>query len=184
MMVAWTMAYGLMVRNSWKYGHDQGLYMPLVPGALNLSWELCPVFSSATLGRLAWLCLDFAIFVFNISAIKRMSNKCIYIAFAATACLILQLAVVNITVDFLLLSSFATNLSIGLFYLIDIRHISKHNVYLIALLRTFGDLFAWMAYGNLSAFIFFTGLTELLLNVLFFAARIEIDSNGGMVFGS
>lgn len=183
-MVAWTMAYGLMVRNDLKYGHDQGVYMPLVPGALNLSWELCSVYSSATLGRLAWLCLDLAIFVFNISTIRRTSNKCIYIVFTATACLVLQLAIVSMNVDCLLLSSFAINLSIGLFYLIDIRQISKHNVYLIALLRTFGDLFAWMAYGNMSAFISVVGFAELLLNVLFFAARVEIDSNGGMVFGS
>lgn len=140
MAAFWTMAYGLMVWNASKYGHDQGLYMPLVPGALNLAWELCSIISAVTLGRLVWLCLDVAIFYFNVSALEQLKCKYLYMLCTTAAFLILWKAIVRFPVDLLLSSSFAIDITIGLFYLIEVRRISEHDIYRIAFLRTLGDL--------------------------------------------
>lgn len=150
--------------------------MPLVPGALNLAWELCSCLSAFTIGHLIWLLLDFAIFGFNYRAVESFRNRSAYGLATLLAFVLMRLLFGATSFNGMLVSSFLIDIPIAGFYLFEARNISRRYLFSITLLRTLGDFAAWIVYAADSIVVQVVGPVVFILNLLFIATTFELQA--------
>ncbi len=170
----WALTYTAIVIYSFLYRYEQKVFMPLLAGALNFSWELHALLTSeGFIGHIIWLVLDCFILLYNLYILRSRARR---IGYLLCVCLGIALLYGVFSIerfDGMLLSSFIIDAIMAAEYVLICKQISKHGKLKIGILRLLGDLFAWFANLRHSLAVGFLGGGILLLNIFYISCCLE-----------
>lgn len=173
--VFWSATYVLMIVYGVKYRYEGKPFIPLLPGCLNLAWELNAGLD-AYLGSILWLILDLVIFIQNIKTLKNNRKRILYICALIAVTAILYFVFRIPEADGKLYSVFVIDIIMAVFFIVKVNYLSQHGRITIACTKLIGDLFAWIVYSKDAVAVSIIGLLVLLLNIMYLAVCLEKQS--------
>lgn len=178
MLILWSLAYILIIFNGIKYLTEYPILMPLLSGSLNFAWEINALIeSNGFWGHILWLVLDVAIISLNIRNLKSYKKAGGYVLFTAVMTIALWFIFRLTTVDGMLLSVFIIDLIMAVEYVVVAKKISNHSKVLIATIKLFGDLFAWLTNLHIELYVAIIGGIVLLMNLFYLSYCLELQKN-------
>lgn len=175
--IFWALTYVFVVFGGLYYKSEKRFFMPLIAGALNMAWEINAVLTSRGYWvHLVWLLLDFIILYQNISILSSSKKRCIYIICVLVSILLIYWLFSFNQINGMLISSFVIDIIMACEYVIVIKKLSPHLLIYIGILRTLGDLFAWIANLKHSLFVGIIGALVLLINLFYISISIEFHA--------
>lgn len=170
----WSATYVLMIVYGVKYRYERTPFIPLLPGCLNLAWELNAGLDAWV--SMLWLILDLVIFTQNINTLKNNRKRILYICALIAATGILYFIFRVPEADGKLYSAFVTDIIMAVFFIVKVNSLSPHGRITIACTKLIGDLFAWIVYSKDSMAVSIIGFLVLLLNIMYLAVCLEKQS--------
>lgn len=175
-IVFWSVTYVLMIGYGVKYRYEGKPFIPLLPGCLNLAWEINAGLEGWLLGSILWLVLDLVIFIQNMKILKNNRKRILYICALIAVTGILYFVFRIPEADGKLYSVFIIDIIMAVFFIVKVNYLSQHGRIAIACTKLIGDLFAWIVYSKDSTAVSIIGLLVLLLNIMYLAVCLEKQS--------
>lgn len=165
LVVFWAFVYIFIAAYSYIYRKEKQMFMPLIAGMLNFSWEIhALIASNGYAGHIVWLVLDIFIIAYNVWILTDCKKRLIYISATAVCILILYFVFSAESINGMLVSSFIIDVIMALEFVAVFKKISYRGKLLIGAFRFLGDLFAWLENMQQSKIVFAAGIIVLLLN--------------------
>lgn len=175
MVILWTVAYVLIIVGGIKYRSERKMFMPLLAGSLNFTWELNALISRGGYGHIAWFTLDIFIMIYNLMIIPL--KKCIvYIFQIVVFAFLFKFLFQNEHYNLMLLSSFFIAAIMAIEYLVFAKKISHQLKMPIAVTSCLGNVFAWIGYFQQSVFVEIIGGVTIVLQLIYIAYCLEESS--------
>ena len=170
----WSLTYILMIYYWFKQKGRTKPLMPLIPGCLNLAWEINANFSSELFyGALIWLCLDAIIYVQNMKAIHARKKKFAYLVSWLALSIVIKYLFEMPVIDGKLYSVYILDIVMAGIFLVQADLVAREGQIVIACTKLLGDLFAWLAYCDASIFVGIIGFIVLILNIFYLSVCLE-----------
>ena len=174
----WAASYVLIIFFSIKYRLEKKIFMPLVSGMLNFSWEIFALRSSGGYWiHVVWLLLDCLILAYNIYVLDNLGKRLTYILLTVACIVSLYFVFQSEAFNGMLISSFVIDVIMAAEYLLMARSLSARGQIAIGLCRLLGDLFAWYGNRQESVFVMIAGVAVLLINIIYIAVCISLRKN-------
>ena len=153
MVILWTVAYVLIIVGGIKYRSERKMFMPLLAGSLNFTWELNALISRGGYGHIAWFTLDIFIMIYNLMIIP-LKKRIVYIFQIVVFAFLFKFLFQNEHYNLMLLSSFFIAAIMAIEYLV----------------------FAWIGYFQQSVFVEIIGGVTIVLQLIYIAYCLEESS--------
>ena len=164
----WAASYLLIVVFSVIYRSEKKVFMPLISGMLNFSWEIFALQASGGYWvHVVWLLLDCIIFAYNIFILDGFKKRLIYFLMFIVCVPITYFVFQSADFNGMLISSFAIDIIMAVEYLVFVNRLSTRGQIAIGLCRLCGDFFAWYANKLSSKFVLITGIIVFGINLIY-----------------
>lgn len=151
-IIFWTITYLLIIIAGYQNRETRTISMPYVAGVLNFGWEACALQQSQGFwGHILWFALDCAIVYFGFNYLKSTKHRIAYIASIYFVTFVFSY--VFTLPNGMMLSSFAIDLIMAVWFLLDRRKLSSQLKVSIAVTKLIGDAFAGLFYASMSAIV-------------------------------
>lgn len=174
-VVLWTVAYVLIIVGGIKYRGERKMFMPLLAGSLNFTWELNALISRGGYGHIVWFALDIFIMIYNLMIIS-LKKRIVYIFQIVVFAFLFKLLFQNDHYNLMLLSSFFIAVIMAIEYLVFAKKISTHLKIPIAVTSCLGNVFAWIGYFQQSVLVEITRVVLIILQLIYIAYCLEESS--------
>jgi len=171
-ILLWSITYVLIIVAGFLSSDFKKVSMPYVAGVLNFAWEFCALWNSKGFwGHILWLSLDLFIVFFGYRYAACAKSKLIY-TLSLIASTVLLLAVFTLP-NGTLISVFAIDLIMAIWFIVDQKRLSPKLMIPIAATKLLGDLFAGIYYANMSDFVLVAAIIVFICNLFYLCMCME-----------
>lgn len=165
-IIFWSITYVLIIIAGIQSRNIRKVSMPYGAAIQNFTWEICAlIISHGFWGHIVWLSLDIAIIILGFLFASSKRHRIVYATLIPVGILIFG-AVFSLE-NGMLYSSFAIDLLMAIYYLVDRKQLSPKLKIPIAVTKLIGDTCAGLYYAPMAAFVAIIAVFVFLCNIVY-----------------